>query len=106
MAEIKEAFVGIDAAKLRNAVAGADAGRDGEVRFHGEVDASPEGMRRLAAELAGGCERTHSCDGAGPTGRGLHRPLTGLGRSRLVVAPSPIPRTPGDRIETDRRDAL
>jgi len=31
MAEVKEAFVGIDVAKLRNAVAVADAGRDGEV---------------------------------------------------------------------------
>ena len=47
MAEIKKAFVGIDVAKLRNAVAVADAGRDGEVRFHGEVDASAESMRRL-----------------------------------------------------------
>src|SRR3954447_24020652 len=53
MAETTEAFVGIDVAKLRNAVAVADAGRDGEVRFHGEVDASPESMRRLAAKLAG-----------------------------------------------------
>ena len=53
MAEDKEAFIGIDVAKLRNAVAIADAGRDGEVRFYGEVDASPDSMRRLAAKLAG-----------------------------------------------------
>ena len=59
MAETTEAFVGIDVAKLRNAVAVADAGRDGEVRFHGEVDASPESMRRLAAKLAGKHERLH-----------------------------------------------
>src|SRR5437660_837875 len=39
MAETTEAFVGIDVAKLRNAVAVADAGRDGEVRFYGEVGA-------------------------------------------------------------------
>ena len=44
MAEMREAFVGIDVAKLRNAVAVADAGRDGEVRFHGEVG----GVRREA----------------------------------------------------------
>src|SRR3954464_7119175 len=61
MAETTEAFVGIDVAKLRNAVAVADAGRDGEVRFHGEVDASPESMRRLAAKLAGKYERLHFC---------------------------------------------
>ena len=39
----------------------AAAGRDGEVRFYGEVDASPESMRRLAAKLAGKYERLHFC---------------------------------------------
>jgi len=106
MAETTEAFVGIDVAKLRNAVAVADAGRDGEVRFYGEVDASPESMRRLAAELAGKHQRLHFCYEAGPTGYGLHRLLTGLGHSCVVVAPSLIPRKPGDRVKTNRRDAL
>src|SRR4051795_11334926 len=71
MAETTEAFVGIDVAKLRNAVAVADAGRDGEVRFHGEVDASPESMRRLAAEL--GRASTSGCTPA----TGPARPATG-----------------------------
>src|SRR6478609_8400686 len=106
MAETTEAFVGIDVAKLRNAVAVADAGRDGEVRFYGEVDASPESMRRLAAKLAGKHQRLHFCYEAGPTGYGLHRLLTGLGHSCVVVAPSLIPRKPGDRVKTNRRDAL
>ena len=101
-----EAFVGIDVAKLRNAVAVADAGRDGEVRFYGEVDASPESMRRLAAKLAGKHQRLHFCYEAGPTGYGLHRLLTGLGHSCVVVAPSLVPRKPSDRIKTNRRDAL
>ena len=59
MAETREAFVGIDVAKLRNAVAVADAGRDGKVRLYGEVDASPASMRRLAAKLAGEHQRLH-----------------------------------------------
>jgi hypothetical protein len=42
-----EAFVGIDAGKLWNAVAIADAGRDGEIRYFGEIDASAESIRRL-----------------------------------------------------------
>src|SRR3954463_14949770 len=106
MAETTEAFVGIDVAKLRNAVAIADAGRDGEVRFYGEVDASPDSMRRLAAKLAGQDQRLHFCYEAGPTGYGLHRLLTGLGHSCVVVAPSLIPRKPSDRVKTNRRDAL
>jgi transposase len=97
VAEDKEAFIGIDVAKLRNAVAVADAGRDGEVRFHGEVDASPESMRRLAARLAGRYQRLHFCYEAGPTGYGLHRLLTGLGHSCVVVAPSLIPRSRATR---------
>ena len=40
MAETREAFVGIDVAKLRNAVAVADAGRDGEVRYFGNPQVS------------------------------------------------------------------
>jgi transposase len=104
MAEAREAFIGVDAAKLRNAVAIADAGRDGEVRFLGEADASPEGMRRLAARLAATkYDRLNFCYEAGPTGYGLHRLLTGLGHHCTVVAPSLIPRRPGDRVKTNRR---
>ena len=47
MADYREVFVGIDVAKLKNAIAVAEAGRDGEVRFWGEVDASDTSMRRI-----------------------------------------------------------
>ena len=106
MAETREAFVGIDAAKLRNAVAVADAGRDGEVRYFGEVDASPDSMRRLAAKLAAKYDRLSFCYEAGPTGYGLYRLLTDLGHACVVVAPSLIPKKPSDRVKTNRRDAL
>jgi transposase len=43
---------------------------------------------------------------AGPTGYGLHRQLTNLGIACIVVAPSLIPVRPGDKVKTDRRDAL
>jgi transposase len=42
---------------------------------------------------------------AGPCGYWLRRYLTGPGVTCLVVAPSLIPRRPGDRVKTDRRDA-
>jgi transposase len=42
---------------------------------------------------------------AGPTGYALQRQLEGLGVECQVVAPALIPRKPGDRIKTDRRDA-
>src|SRR5579859_7110306 len=106
MSGFQEVFVGIDAAKLRNAVAIADAGRDGEIRYIGEVDASPESMRRLIGKLASKYDRLHFCYEAGPTGYGLHRQITELGHSCIVVAPSLIPRKASDRVKTKRRDAI
>src|SRR3712207_5354214 len=92
MAGSREAYVGIDAAKARNAVAIADEGRDGEVRYLGEFDAAPESMRRLVARLAAKYGRLHFCYEAGPTGYGLYRLIVSLGHSCTVVAPSLIPR--------------
>jgi len=105
MTELKKAYIRVDVAKLRNAVAIVEAGRDGEIRYAGEIDASPESMRRLVGKLASTYERLHFCYKAGPTGYGLHRQITGLGHSRMVVAPSLIPRKASDRIKTNRRDA-
>lgn len=105
MTPLREAFVGIDAAKLRNAVAIADAGRDGEIRYIGEIDAAPCSMKRLIGKLATKYERLHFCYEAGPTGYGLHRLITELGHECTVVAPSLIPRKPSDRVKTNRRDA-
>ena len=106
MDHCKEVFVGIDVAKARNAVAIADGERGGEVRYLGEVDASEESMRRLVKRIAAKHERVHFCYEAGPTGYGLHRVISALGYPCIVVAPSLIPRKPGDRVKTNRRDAV
>jgi transposase len=98
-------FVGLDVAKARHAVAIAEDGRNGEVRYLGEIDADKESVRRLAARLAKRHGRLHFCYEAGPTGYGLYRQLTQLGHLCSVIAPSLVPRKPGDRIKTNRRDA-
>ncbi len=106
MEQHTETFVGLDVAKARHAVAVAEDGRQGEVRYLGEIGADPESVRRLAAKLEkrhGG--RLHFCYEAGPTGYGLYRQLTKLGHNCTVVAPSLIPRRPGDHVKTNRRDA-
>ena len=106
VADYREAFIGIDVAKLRNAIAIADAGRDGEVRFLGEVDASNSSMRHVVQRIASKFDRAHFCYEAGPTGYGLYRLIRSLGHECTVVAPSLIPRKPGDRVKTNRRDAV
>jgi transposase len=106
MSEHSEAFVAFDTSKLRNAVAIAEGGRDGEVRFFGEIDNTAEATTKLVRKLAGKYARLTFCYEAGPTGYGLYRQITGLGQGCSVVAPSLIPKKPGDRVKTNRRDAV
>src|ERR1700758_5453499 len=99
-----EAFVGIDTSKLRNAVAIADGGRGAEVRYLGEF---PEAaIQKLVAKLAAKYRHLTFCYEAGPTGYGLYRLLKSLCHECLVVAPSLIPKKAGDRVKTNRRDAV
>ena len=95
-----EIFVGIDAAKLRNAVAVAEGDRDGEVRYLGEIDNTPDAVAKLIRKLSDRYETLHVCYEAGPTGYGLYRQVRALGHDCIVVAPSLIPRRPGDRVKT------
>ena len=106
MKQNSEVFVGLDVAKARHAVAIAEDGRQGEIRFLGEIGADPTSVRRLVSRLEKRHARLHFCYEAGPTGDGLYRQLTGIGHRCTVVAPSMIPRRPGDRVKTNRRDAI
>ena len=49
--------------------------------------------------------KIHTCYEASSCGFGLHRALEAQGISCEVVAPTSIPRRPGERVKTDRRDA-
>src|SRR5213078_2292704 len=106
MGDYSEAFVGLDTSKLRNAVAIADASRGGEVRFLGEIENTPAATAKLVRKLSARYERLTFCYEAGPTGYGLHRQIKDLGFECVVVAPSLIPKRPGDKVKTNRRDAL
>src|ERR671935_130983 len=106
MSDHSEAFVAFDSSKLRNAVAIADGGRAGEVRFLGELENSAAATAKLVHKLAAKYRRLTFCYEAGPTGYGLYRQITALGHECRVVAPSLIPKKPGDRVKTNRRDAL
>jgi transposase len=98
-------FVGLDVHKATIAVSVAKGGRDGEVRHLGSLENRPEVVRQLVKRLRRKGQELHLCYEAGPCGYGLHRQLTELGCDCMVVAPALIPRRPGDRVKTDRRDA-
>jgi transposase len=63
-------------------------------------------VRKLAEKLAARGERLHFCYEAGPCGYGLYRQLVELGHDCIVVAPSLISMKAGERVKTDRRDAV
>jgi transposase len=106
MSKHSEAFVALDTSKLRNAVAIADGGRAGEVRFLGEIENSTAATAKLIRKLEAKYERITFCYEAGPTGYELHRQIKALGHECVVVAPSLIPKKRGDRVKTNRRDAV
>ena len=99
-------FVGLDTSKMKISVALAEEGRQGEVRFLGDIDHTPETVRRLVTKLAGKYGRLLFCYEAGPTGYGLQRQISALGHDCAVIAPSLIPKRPGERVKTNRRDAI
>ena len=53
MQQDSAAFVGLDTSKMTISVALAEEGRQGDVRFLGDIDHTPEAVRRLVTKLAG-----------------------------------------------------
>jgi transposase len=99
-------FVGLDVSKKTISVALALGDPRSAVSYYGSISYSTVALRRLCKKLSGRGVRLHFCYEAGPFGYGLQRRLEGWGHRCEVIAPSLIPRRAGDRVKTDRRDAL
>jgi transposase len=100
-------FIGLDVHKATVSVGVAEAGRAGEVRFLGEIPNRPAAVARFVQKLAQRHPGQLSfCYEAGPCGYALYRQLRQAGHDCVVVAPSLVPTRPGERVKTDRRDAL
>ena len=94
-------FIGLDV-HARSVKAGLLDGETGEV----SVRSAPTRTEALVAWICKLPAPAAVAYEAGPTGFGLARALKEAGVSCLVAAPSRIERAPGDRVKTDRRDAL
>src|SRR5215207_5520112 len=78
--------------------------RPGEVSPDVEKVFNDEASVRRLIDRFGDRGVLRVCYEAGPTGFGLYRLLVSMGVACEVVAPSLIPKAPGDRVKTDRRD--
>ena len=96
-------FLGLDVHAETIAVAVAET--NGETRSLGTIANREDSIRKFINKL-GSPEQLRACYEAGPTGFVLYWQLTQLGVDCSVVAPSLVPKKPGDRVKTDRRDAL
>jgi transposase len=102
----KTLYVGLDVHKDSIAVAYAPEDRGAEVVSLGPIGTRQCDIDKLIRRLeAKGAALVFSYE-AGPCGYGLYRYLTAKGFACHVVAPSLIPRKAGDRVKTDRRDAM
>src|SRR5260370_36284977 len=99
-------YVGLNVHKATVCVAVAEGGRSGEIRQVGVFENRPELLIKLAARLSKVGRRLSFFCHAGPCGYWLDQLLTGCGHDCVVVAPSLIPIKAGDRVKTDRRDAV
>ena len=97
-------YIGLDVHRATIAVAIAE--EEGSPSSYGTIANDPAAIRKVMRQLGGKDVELRVAYEAGPTGYALHRQLTKLGVNCVVVAPSLIPVRPGDKVKTDRRDAL
>jgi transposase len=99
-------FVGLDVHKDSIAVAHAQGQSADPPVFVGAIGTRQADLDKLIRRLQRKTPDLVFAYEAGPSGYVLHRYLTGKGFPCQVVAPSLIPRRPGDNVKTDRRDAV
>ncbi len=93
-------FVGLDVHAESVAIAVAEKGSAPAMLgvFPNDIASLVRRLRRMGD--------VRCCYEAGPTGYGLQRALAAVGIECIVVAPSLVPSRAGDRVKTDRRDAI
>jgi transposase len=96
----------MDVHKESIAVAYVAKNHDAEVIYLGSIGTRHGAIEQLIRKLQSKAPHLVFVYEAGPCGYWLYRSLTKKGYACWVVAPSLIPKKAGDRVKTDRRDAV
>ncbi len=99
-------FVGLDVHKASIDVATAADGRNAEVRHYGQITGDLDALDKVIRKLQSTGRTLRVVYEAGPCGYAIYRHLTARQIECTVIAPSMTPKKSGDRVKTDRRDAI
>lgn len=97
-------FIGMDVHKESIVISLADDNRS-EIRRFGKIGGCLSDFKKTLRKLNSRGKDLFFCYEAGPCGYDLYRYIVSQGHQCIVVAPSLIPKKPGDKIKTDKRDA-
>lgn len=106
MSQSSTLYVGLDVHKDSIAVAYVAKDHEAHVISYGTIGTRHTDIDQLTRKLQSKATRLVFVYEAGPCGYWLYRYLHKKGYDCWVVAPSMIPQRPGDRVKTDRRDAM
>jgi transposase len=106
MSQSSTLYIGMDVHKESIAVAYVSKDNDAEVVYLGTIGTRQCDIDQLVRKLQSKAKHLVFVYEAGPCGDWLYRYLTKKGHACWVVAPSLIPKKAGDRVKTDRRDAV
>jgi len=101
-------FIGLDTHKEFTHVAYSPSDRRCNINHIGKIKTNKQAFEKLAKQLQSKHPKStlHFIYEAGPCGYWVYRHLTKLGHACYIVAPSLIPKKPGNKVKTDKRDAI
>jgi transposase len=106
MSQSSTLFIGMDVHKDAITVAYVAQNHGAEVMSLGAIGTRQSDIDQLIRKMQSKAKHLIFVYEAGPCGYWLYRYLSKKGYDCWVVAPSLIPKKPGDRVKTDRRDAV
>jgi transposase len=106
MSQSSTLFIGMDVHKDSIAVAYVAQDHGAEVTYLGAIGTRQGDIDQMIRKMQSKAKHLIFVYEAGPCGYWLYRYLMKKGYDCWVVAPSLIPKKPGDRVKTDRRDAV